>query len=95
MMTACNSRSYLDYIYKSVDKYNNPYHHSIGKERIDTKYSALTEKIETNSEVPKIKVVARVRTAKYKYIFSKSYPNNWSREIFAINSMMKTNPWTY
>ena len=37
----------------------------------------------------------RVRTAKYKNIFSKGYTKNWSREIFIINSVLKTNPWTY
>ena len=31
----------------------------------------------------------------YKGIFSKSYTENWSREIFIIDSVLKTNPWTY
>ena len=37
----------------------------------------------------------RVRITKYKNIFSKGYTENWSREIFIINSVLKTNPWTY
>ena len=28
-------------------------------------------------------------------IFSKGYNENWSREIFIINSVLKANPWTY
>ena len=32
---------------------------------------------------------------KYKNIFSKGYTKNWSREIFIIDSVLKTNPWTY
>ena len=28
-------------------------------------------------------------------IFSKGYTKNWSRGIFIINSVFKTNPWTY
>ena len=56
-------------------------------------YSALTEKIETNHKTPKFKVNDRVR--KYKNIFSKSYTEDWSREIFVIDSLLKTNPWTY
>ena len=30
-MMTCNSHSYLDYLDKLVDKYNNTYHRSIGK----------------------------------------------------------------
>ena len=37
----------------------------------------------------------RVRITKYKNIFSKSYTKDWSREIFIIDSVLKTNPWTY
>ena len=56
-----------------VDQYNNTYHHSIGKKPINAGYSALTEKIETNPKVPKIKVNDRVRITKYKKVFSKGY----------------------
>ena len=37
----------------------------------------------------------RFRIAKYKNIFSTFYPENWSRKIFIIDSVLKTNPWTY
>ena len=37
----------------------------------------------------------RVRITKYKNIFSKVYSEKWSREIFIIDSVLKTNPWTY
>ena len=84
----------LDYLSKLVDKYNNTYHHSIGKRSIDADYSALTEEIGTNPKSPTFKVGDRVRITKYKNILSKSYFENWSREIFAIDSVLKTNPWT-
>ena len=29
---------------------------------------------------------------KYKNIFNKGYTENWLREIFIINSVLKTNP---
>ena len=93
MMTACNSRSYLDYIYKSVDKYNNPYHHSIGKERIDTKYSALTEKLRPILKFLKLKLLLESELLSTNIFLAKVTPII-GREIFAINSMMKTNPWT-
>ena len=80
---------------KLVDQYNNIYHDSINKKPINADCSALIEKIETNSKNPKFKVNVRVRITKYKNIFSKCYTENWSRDIFIIDSVLKTNPWTY
>ena len=77
---------------KLVDQHNNTYHHSIGKKPTNADYSALTKKIEANHKAPKFKVNVRVRITKYKNIFSKGYPENWSREIFIIDSVLKTNP---
>ena len=94
-MRANDSKSYLPYLNKLVDQYNNTYHHSINKKSINADYSALTEKIETNPKTPKFKASDRVRITKYKNIFSKGYTENWSREIFIIDSVLKTNPWTY
>ena len=94
-ITANDSKSYLSYLNKLVDQYNNTYHHYIDKERINADFSVLTEKIETNLKAPKFKVNDRVRITKYKNIFSKGYTENWSREIFIIDSVLKTNPWTY
>ena len=37
----------------------------------------------------------RVRINKYKIIFSEGYAENWSREIFIFDSILKTIPWTY
>ena len=53
-MTANDSKSYLSYMNKLVDQYNNSYHHSINKKSINADYSTLTEKIETNLKVPKL-----------------------------------------
>ena len=58
-------------------------------------YSALTEEIELSRKAPKFKVGDRVRITKYKNIFSKSYTKNWSKEIFVIDSVLKTNPWIF
>ena len=94
-MTANDSKSYLPYLNKLVDQYNNTYHHFINKNPINADYSALTEKIETNPKVPKFKVNDRVRITKHKNTFSKGYTEIWSRGIFIIDSVLKTNPWTY
>ena len=86
-MTANNSKSYLSYLNKLVDQYNNTYHHSINKKPINADCSALTEKIETNPKAPKFKVKYRVRITKYT--------ENWSGKIFIIDSLLKTKHWTY
>ena len=91
--TANDSKTYLSYLNKMIDQYNNTYHHSTNKKPINADYSALTEPNETNSKVPKFKVNDEVRIAKYKNIFIKGYTENWSREIFIIDSVLKTNPW--
>ena len=54
----------------------------------------MTEKIKKNHKVPKFKVNDRVRITKYKNIFSKGYSEDWSREIFIIDSVLKIIPWT-
>ena len=43
-MTPNDSKSYLSYLNKLVDQYNNTLHHSIDKNPINADYSALTEK---------------------------------------------------
>ena len=55
-MTANDSKSCLLYLNKLVDQCNNTYHHSINKKPIDSDYSALTEKFETNPKARKFKV---------------------------------------
>ena len=80
---------------KLVHPYNNTYHHSINEKPINVDCSALTEKIEVNSKVPKFKVNNRARITKYQNIFSKGYIKNCSREIYIIDSVLKSKPWTY
>ena len=93
-MTGNDSKSYLSYLNRLVDQYNNTYHHSINKKRINAHDYPLTENIETKLEAPKFKVNDGVRITKYKNIFSKSYTENRSGEIFIIDSVLKTNHWT-
>ena len=77
---------------KLRDEYNNSYHHSIGKTPLDADYSAMTKKIEMNPKTNKFTVGNRVKITKYKNIFSKSYSEVWSKEIFVIDSVLRTNP---
>ena len=94
-MTTNNSKPYLPYLNKLVDKYNNTYHHPVNKKSINADYSSFTERIETNSKAREFKVNDRVRIAKYGNIFSKGYTDDWLREMFIIDSVLKTNPWKY
>ena len=77
---------------KLVDQYNNIYLHSINKKSINADCSASNEKIEANPKASKFKVKDRVKISNYKNIFSKCHTENWSREIFIIDSVVKTNP---
>ena len=62
----------------------------------DVKSNNLTKYIEEfNKKDPKFKVGGHVRISKYKNIFSKDYLPNWSEEIFIINIIQNTVPWTY
>ena len=94
-MTANNNKSYLPYLNKLVDQYNDAYHHSINKKPTETNYYTLAEKIKNNPKALKLKVNDRVRITKYKNIFNKCYTKNLRREIFIIDSVLKINPWTY
>ena len=55
----------------------------------------MNEKIKTNLKDPKYKVNDIVRIIRCKNILSKSYTEIWSRDIFIVDSVLKTNPWTY
>ena len=48
-----------------------------------------------NKKDPKLKVGDHVRISKHKNIFAKGYAPNWSEEVFVINKIKNTVPWTY
>ena len=50
---------------------------------------------ETNEKDPKFKVGDNVRISKCKNIFAKGYTPNWSEEVFVVNKVQNTVPWTY
>ena len=43
----------------------------------------------------KFKIGDHVRISKYTNIFAKGYTPNWSEEVFAVNKIQNTVPWTY
>ena len=44
---------------------------------------------------PKFKIGDHVRISKYKNIFATGYVPNWSEEVFIVNDIKNTVPWTY
>ena len=50
---------------------------------------------ESNKKDPKFKIGDHVRISKYKNIFAKGYAPNWSEEVFIVNEINNTVPWTY
>ena len=75
----------------TADEYNNTYHLSIGKKDITVDYSDLIEETETSHKSPKFKVGDRIIITTYKNSFSKGYIDNWPREIFPIDFVLKNN----
>ena len=50
---------------------------------------------EPNEKSARYNVGDRVRISKFKNIFTKGYNPNWSREIFIVNKINDTVPYTY
>ena len=50
----------LIFLNELLDQYNNTYHHSINKKPIKADYSALTQKIETDSKAPQFRIIDKV-----------------------------------
>ena len=49
---------------------------------------------EFNNKDPKFNVGAHIRIPKYKNIFAKDYTPNWSEEVFVIQEIKNTVPYT-
>ena len=79
-MTVDDSKSYLGYLDKLVDKCSSTYHCSIGKRPIYADYSTFPEEVESlkklNQKAPKFNAGYRVRIAKYKNIYRKLVKGN-------------------
>ena len=96
-MTAISKNIYFDVLDDIVDKYNNTVHKTIKMRPTDVTedYYAKYNENPSNKKVPKFNVGGNVRISKYKNIFTKGYTPNWSEEIFVINKIKNTVPWTY
>ena len=85
-MTAISKNIYFDELDDIVNKYNNTVHRAIKMKPIDVTSDSYGEYNEgSNKKNPKFQVGDHVRISKYKNIFVKRYPPNWSEEVFIIN----------
>ena len=95
-MTSISKNVYIDKLDDIVDEYNNTYHTTIKMKPIDVKDNTyINADKEINNKDPKFKVGDHVRISKYKNIFAKGYMPNWNEEVFVIEKVKNTVPWTY
>ena len=94
-MTATGKNVYYDVLDDIVNEYNNTKHSTIKMKPIDVKDNKRVYIDEHNEKDIRFKVGDRVRISKFKNIFAKGYAPNWSREIFIVNKINDTVPYTY
>ena len=95
-MTATGKKVYYDVLDDAVNKYNNTKHSTIKMKPIDVENNNKRVYIdEHNEKDSRFKVGDRVRISKFKNIFAKEYAPNWSSEIFIVDKVNDTIPYTY
>ena len=95
-MTATGKNVYYDVLDDVVNKYNNTKHSTIKMKPIDVGDNNKRVYIdEHNEKDSRFKVGDRVRISKFKNIFAKGYTPNWSKEIFVVDKINDTVPYTY
>ena len=94
-MTATGKNVYYDVLDGVVNKYKNTKHNTIKMKPIDVKNNQRVYIDEHNEKDNKFKVGDRVRISRYKNIFAKGYAPNWSSEIFIVDKINDTVPYTY
>ena len=94
-MTAIGKNVYYDVLDDVVNKYNNTKHSIIKMKPRDVGNNKRVYIDEHNKKRSRFKVGDRVRISKFKNIFAKGYTPNWSSEIFIVDKVNDTVPYTY
>ena len=95
-MTSISKKNLYDVLDDIVKKYNNTWHSTIKMKPKDVKDDNFTKYVEeSNKKSSKFNIANRVRISKYKNMFAKGYTPNWSEEVFVIDKIKNTVPWTY
>ena len=94
-MKAIGKNVYYDVLDNVVNKYNNTKHSTIKMKPIDVGNNKRVCIDEHNEKRSRLKVGHRVKISKFKNIFAKGYTLNWSSEIFIVDKVNDTVPYTY
>ena len=95
-MTATSKNVYYNVLDDVVSEYHNTKHNTIKMKPIDVKDGNKRVYIdERNEKSARYNLGDRVRISKLKNIFAKGYTPNWSKEIFIVNKINDTVPYTY
>ena len=95
-MTATGKNVYYNVLDDVVNKYNSTKHSTIKMKPIDVGDNNKRVHIdEHNEKDSKFKVCDRVKISRYKNIFAKGYAPNWRSEIFIVDKINDTVPYTY
>ena len=88
-MAANDSKSYIIYLNKLLDQYNNAIIISLIKNHL-----MLIILLWLKKTRPILKLL-NLKLPRESELLTKGYIENWSRKIFVIDSVLKTNLWTY
>ena len=94
-VTATGKNVYYDVLDDVVNEYNNTKHNTIKMKPKDVADNKRVYIDEHNEKDSRFKIGDRVRISKSKNIFAKGCTPNWSREIFIVNKINDTVPYTY
>ena len=94
-MTATGKSVYYNVLDDIVNEYNNTKHNNIKIKPIDVGHNKRVYIDEDNEKDSRFKVSDRVRISKFKNIFAKGYTPNWSKEIYIVDKINDTVPYTY
>jgi hypothetical protein len=103
IMTYRGEQIWFDVLDKVIEDYNNNTIQRTIKmtpmEGSDPENSSQIQKIfsddTSSTKKSSLQKGNYVRIAKIKSIFAKAYTINWSYEIFQVDKVLDTNPWTY
>ena len=91
-VTVTGKNVYYDVLDDVVNEYNNTIKMKPKNVKDDNKRVYIDE---YNKRSARFNVNDRVRISKFKNIFAKGYTPNWSREIFIVDKINYTVPYTY
>ena len=95
-MTATSKNVHYNVLDDIVNEYNNTKHSTVKMKPKDVGDGNKRLYIdEHNEKSDRSNVGDRVRISKFKNIFAKEYTPNWSKEIFIVNQINNTVPYTY